>query len=262
MNAFRIPALTLLLTTVALAGCGAETAPIPPPTPADGATPDAAESVEALKVASSLLVGKYEERPLEPGPVAQLALRADGTFGATFHAAAIAIADPPSPFVVESGTWRATRRQGKLRLTLRAASATRTYEAARTGDRLVLVGEGATQSLAVVGDDRCWGDADCGSGEACGIQVCTMACLPGDPVCCGPRICLPKEPAPADECFGAWLDQSGVCRAPNDGVIAAKCCAEPPVAGDACGPVTCAKGTVCCNPLAGICTAPGDACTF
>lgn len=29
-----------------------------------------------------------------------------------------------------------------------------------------------------------------------------------------------------------------------------------------CGPATCAPGTVCCNPLLGICTAPGEVCAL
>ena len=63
----------------------------------------------------------------------------------------------------------------------------------------------------------------------------------------------PTEPS----CWGAWLDENGTCRTPADGVYPAECCAGPK-----CGGSQCAAGEVCCNPLSGICTKPGQVCAF
>lgn len=256
MNASYLRALALpCVASIALVACGGATDTIPE-APAPAPVEALGESEVALTAAASRLAGKYEALREAQGEIGQLALREDGSFGVTFQRA-----DGTGPFVIESGTWKAVRRKGTIRLTLQAPTGTkRTYEAVRTTTTLTLSGAGKSQTLAVVGDDRCWGDDDCGPGEACGIQVCLMACPPNDPICCGPRICVPKS-APPDECAGAWVDQAGLCRAPNDGVLPAKCCVAPPVAGEPCGPVTCAKETTCCNPLAGICVPPGSACT-
>jgi hypothetical protein len=92
----------------------------------------------------------------------------------------------------------------------------------------------------------------CGAGEEC-VDDPTDACDPtkGGKDCAG--ICQPKSPAPS--CAGAWLDQSGLCRTPADGVYPAECCAGPK-----CGTAQCAGGEVCCNALSGICTKPGEVC--
>ncbi len=37
-------------------------------------------------------------------------------------------------------------------------------------------------------------------------------------------------------------------------------CDRPDPTGEACGDGVCGAGQVCCNPLAGICTAPGEFC--
>ena len=37
-------------------------------------------------------------------------------------------------------------------------------------------------------------------------------------------------------------------------------CGDDDADGEPCGPVRCDAGQVCCNPLQGICTAPGEVC--
>lgn len=97
----------------------------------------------------------------------------------------------------------------------------------------------------------------CADGEFCEQPpgTCLVADLPGT---CQvvPEVC-PLYLDPVCGCDGVTygndcerlrarvaLDHPGACDA-------------PPLT---CGPVTCAPGTVCCNPLRGICTLPGQAC--
>jgi hypothetical protein len=99
----------------------------------------------------------------------------------------------------------------------------------------------------------------CGANEEC-VDDPTDSCDPknGGAECGG--ICQPKAPPPPPPppaCSGAWLDQNGTCRTPADGVYPASCCAGQSTP---CGPSTCGVGKVCCNPLAGICTNPGEFC--
>lgn len=42
--------------------------------------------------------------------------------------------------------------------------------------------------------------------------------------------------------------------------LGAQGCDRPTPDGEVCGDTLCGAGQVCCNPLAGICTAPGDFC--
>jgi hypothetical protein len=99
----------------------------------------------------------------------------------------------------------------------------------------------------------------CGADEIC-VDDPTDGCDPskGGRDCGG--TCQPKPPAPPPPaaCFGAWLDQFGSCRGPADGSLPASCCAD---LSTACGPSRCGVGKVCCNPLGGICTNPGEFCT-
>ncbi|RMG19394.1 MAG: hypothetical protein D6729_05325 [Deltaproteobacteria bacterium] len=75
--------------------------------------------------------------------------------------------------------------------------------------------------------EGCATDADCGPGEQCFLETVCWDCLPEDPNCtpgCGQHgICLP-----ADECYGAFVDQTGTCRAPDDGILPDHCCFTPP----------------------------------
>jgi hypothetical protein len=97
----------------------------------------------------------------------------------------------------------------------------------------------------------------CGPNETC-VDDPNDDCDPknGGADCGG--ICQPTTPPPPPQppsCWGAWLDENGLCRTPSDGVYPPECCAGP-----ACGPTHCAAGLVCCNPLSGICTPPGGLC--
>ena len=99
----------------------------------------------------------------------------------------------------------------------------------------------------------------CAANEDC-VDDPTDGCDPtvGNADCGG--ICQPKAPPPPPPpptCAGAWLDQNGMCRTPADGVYPAACCAGQSTP---CGPSSCGVGKVCCNPLAGICTNPGEFC--
>jgi hypothetical protein len=107
---------------------------------------------------------------------------------------------------------------------------------------------------------RCGGFAglQCASDEEC-IDDPTDSCDPshGGADCGGICQKKPTPPPPQAACNGAWVDQNGTCRAPNDGVYPADCCGGPK-----CGEAQCSTGQVCCNPLHGICTAPGEVCAF
>ena len=97
----------------------------------------------------------------------------------------------------------------------------------------------------------------CAPNEEC-VDDPTDSCDPahGGADCSG--ICQPKaSPPPPAACFGAWLDQNGLCRTPSDGVYPASCCVGQSTP---CGPTSCGVGKVCCNPLSGICTNPGEFC--
>lgn len=99
----------------------------------------------------------------------------------------------------------------------------------------------------------------CDKGEKC-VDDPSDDCDPssGGADCGG--VCVPDdEPPPPPSCAGAWLDQNGTCRTPADGVYPDTCCAGQT---HPCGPSDCGVGEVCCNPLAGICTQPGDVCAF
>lgn len=238
-----------------LAGCSSASEP-------DVNVPSGEEvdsSQEELTAAASKLVGHWRGTNAAPGGLLRLSLRADGSFSSTRSDDATA---PTSGFVEQNGTWIAVRSAGKLRLRLRASGEpTRGYDAVKTGKTLKLSAQGTVETLSALSDDTCFADADCGADQTCGEQMCLMACQFADPFCCGPRTCVDRTPPPPPpSCGGAWVDQFGNCRAPNDGVLPASCCpVDPP---EPCGDVVCGAGTVCCNPLAGICTAPGQACAF
>jgi hypothetical protein len=67
------------------------------------------------------------------------------------------------------------------------------------------------------------------------FQCCTVD---GDAVRCQ------DEPV---QCFGAWVDQFGACRSPNDGVYPAFCCEVPPPPQACWSDADCSPGLVCDN---------------
>lgn len=222
-----------------------------------------AESEEAISAAASQLVGGYWTRNPAFGGFARLTLKADGKYTASVDPAGTALCVTSPCVLPESGTWNATKKAGGgFRLRIRAAgAASRYYVAAKSGDSLTLTRAGKTETLRALGTNACLDDADCSTGQECGPKVCLMYCHVDDPFCCGPSTCRPKAPPPPPPpaCWGAWLDENGTCRTPADGVYPASCCDDLPK-GEPCGPTTCGAGTVCCNPLAGICTKPGMFC--
>ncbi|HKQ68211.1 MAG TPA: hypothetical protein VJT73_02680 [Polyangiaceae bacterium] len=95
-------------------------------------------------------------------------------------------------------------------------------------------------------NDASLGSGGKGGGGAAGMSggggtACPPCAAPPDPACngqgicgCGPYVCPDAGKDAAKDVFGE--------------------------AGPSCGVVTCQAGQVCCNPLRGICTAPGQSC--
>lgn len=73
--------------------------------------------------------------------------------------------------------------------------------------------------------DPCDG-VTCGAGEHCEVEPveCVRAPCPPQPIC-----------VPDDPCFGAWVDETGACRAPNDGTYPDACCAGACATDAECG---------------------------
>jgi hypothetical protein len=90
----------------------------------------------------------------------------------------------------------------------------------------------------------CKTDSDCRTvADYCtGCDCRALATGAPDPTCTGPGVrCL------VDPC----LNKTAVCQSGRCAIGA----------GEPCGKVTCAAGTVCCNASCGICTPPGGSCT-
>ncbi len=253
-------AAVLSFSLTALAGC-VTTPSGDDEVASDGAaavTDSATEAVE-LTSAAHALAGRYYAAPLPIGGIARLSLAKDGTYTAEVEAGTRQICFVAPCLLSESGHWSATRgKGGARRLRLRPAGEPEVvYDAAKTATTLTLTRNGQVQTLAALGAEDCLDDADCDADEQCGPKVCLMWCAEDDPFCCGTSTCTPKAPSPPPPvCFGAWVDSFGTCRAPNDGVYDASCCAGP-----TCGNAQCALGEVCCNALSGICAQPDEVCT-
>jgi hypothetical protein len=241
----------------------------------EAASPEAseeqmAETQDELTASASTLVGTYWTHQAATGGFARLDLKADGTYSASVDAPDVADCATPVCLFPESGKWNASKKSGGgYRLRLRPTGETsRWFDAttAATGPAaLSLSRAGAIQNLYKLAPDACLENTDCASTEVCGPKFCLMYCAESDPFCCGPSTCQTQTPPPPPaSCTGAWLDEAGGCRSPNDGVYPASCCAA---LGKPCGPVTgptpppaCGPGLVCCNKVAGICAKPGEAC--
>jgi hypothetical protein len=246
-------------------GCAA------PDDDADPAAPDAEEQVaetqDELTSAASQLVGSYWTHSAANGGFARVELKSNGKYTAQVDPAGAIVCITSPCLLPESGTWNATKKAGGgFRLRVRpTGKSSRWYDATKTGGgapTLKLSRAGVTQTLNKLGSNQCLDSADCKTTEECGPKLCLMWCAVDDPFCCGPSTCQPKAPPPPPPppppaCWGAWLDENGLCRTPSDGVYPASCCAG---LSTPCGPNTCGAGKVCCNPLSGICTNPGDVC--
>jgi len=55
---------------------------------------------------------------------------------------------------------------------------------------------------------------------------CYFDCAVDDVDCACEEVAFVGCQTGGDECFGAWIDQNGLCRAPNDGVYPAHCCGQ------------------------------------
>lgn len=265
-SAFITSLLSLCLAApVMAAGCAA-------PTAADesAASDDqVAETQDELTAAGAQLVGAYWTHAPAFGGFARLTLSANGKYTASVDAGGTAVCITSPCVLPESGTWNATKKAGGgYRLRIRpTGGSSRWYGAAKStaagGVTLKLThgaGAGAVEeTLYALDANACLDDADCKATEECGPKLCLMYCAVDDPFCCGPSTCRPKAPPPPppSACAGAWLDQFGGCRAPNDGGYPDSCCAA---LSTPCGASSCGVGKVCCNELAGICTNPGEVC--
>lgn len=247
------------------AGCAAPT----DSDDASGAEEQIAESQDELTAAGAQLVGSYWTHTPTFGGFAALSLKANGKYTASVDASGRALCVTSPCVLPESGTWNAAKKAGGgLRLRIRAAGeASRWYDAARTGSApvtLQLGRAGVSQTLTKLGSNECLDPTDCKATETCEPTVCAkLYCEANDSFCCGAPTCVPKAPVPPtpptppNACFGAWLDQFGGCRAPNDGGYPDSCCAA---LSTPCGTNRCGVGKVCCNELSGICANPGEVC--
>jgi|GEM_PF-6332524 len=228
MNRFFVSSLATLCLAAPLStlACGGTTVAL-------GAPEDSVGETEGeLTAASSQLAGSYfTAKPTTAGFV-RLTLAEDGTYTAELDAPAVACIQAPC-VVLENGTWRATKKGPALRLHLRASgAAVRTYGATKTTAGLELTRDGVVERLRALPADACIRDSECASGQRCTAAPACLAalCAEEDPYCCGFSTCQPASapptdpPAPKPECWGAWLDQFGGCRAPNDGAYPAICC--------------------------------------
>jgi hypothetical protein len=240
----------LSLSLLAMLGCASSV---------DPEEDEISASEDELAAARTELVGRYYRQPAGVRGFARLTLDADGTYAAQIDVSAVALCASYPCLAPESGRWSAFRKPGGgFRLRVRAAGEpARWYDASKKDGTLVLTRDGASETLVSLDADECLDDADCAAGEACGPKMCLMWCAVDDPFCCGPSTCEPATPPPPPppSCWGAWLDENGLCRTPADGVYPEACCGGP-----ACGNAQCASGEVCCNPLQGICTQPDEVC--
>jgi hypothetical protein len=312
---FLTSLLSLCIAGATAIGCAAPSA--------DEVDEDAvAESSDELSAAAGPLVGKYYSHAAGPGGYARLTLNANGTYSAQIDISAVAMCITYPCLGPEEGKWNASKSGGKVRVRLKANGEPtgRWYDAKKTAAELALTRTGKTQTLYVLGKDACLDNADCDSSEECGPKMCLMWCAAGDPFCCGPSTCQPKNPPPLGACCdpfskpangieGVWCCNDGswqydigsgnqtmscsahggagdVCAPKQCGGFAGlpcganeECIDDPsdscdPKNGGAdcggicvpaatpCGPSTCAAGEVCCNPLSGICTKPGEVCAM
>jgi hypothetical protein len=253
--------LSLCIAAPLAAGCAS------PTDSEEDSEEQVAETQDELTAAGSQLVGSYYTHNPANGGFARLELKANGKFTAQLDPAGNIVCITSPCLLPESGTWNASKKYGGgYRLRIRpTGQASRWYDATKIGGSaptLKLSRSGITQTLSKLAANQCLDDADCTSTQECGPRFCLMYCAVNDPMCCGPSTCQPKTPPPPPPppppaCWGAWLDQFGGCRTPADGVYPDSCCAG---LSTPCGANSCGVGKVCCNPLAGICTNPGEFC--
>jgi hypothetical protein len=225
-----IALVSSLLLTFAFAGCAAQTVEDPS---------EAAASEDELSTAAKPLVGAYSTPTPTLSGFARLDLKSDGHYDAKINWATMQLCVTEPCYGSQSGRWSAFHQGGALKVRITPQGQTGTvYTAVKTYNLLTLTANGVTQKLAIAPAGKCNNVVDCNAGETClGPQYCLMYCLADDPSCCGPGTCVAPKP-PVQNDAGAGTD-----------------------AGETCGNNVCGAGEVCCNPLDGICTPPGWACT-
>jgi hypothetical protein len=193
------------------------------PTSQDDEQTPVADSQEDLSSSARALAGEYFTHAAIADGFGRITLDKSGTYSGE-HEPASGCAKAPC-FTSEHGTWTAKKSGTQYTLTLNPSSGpNRTYDVVKHKDGLAASIGGATEKLWSLENGACLDDSDCKATEQCAPRMCLMYCAFDDWSCCGPSTCTPKP--------------------------------KPVV----CGKATCADGEVCCNPIASICTKPGEAC--
>jgi len=162
--------------------------------------------------------------PVGPGPFASLTLNADKTY--TAGVVVYCIQAPCYPYQ-QDGTYKFvfSGLTQYIKLTTNDGVAAGKYAYLVAGDSLAMRAAGTAEWFF-------------------------LEKQPEVPAVCGG----PNETRPNGGCPAGYH-----CTCPNGAYcyIAGEC-----VAGETCGDVVCAAGTVCCNPLMSLCTLPGEMCAF
>jgi hypothetical protein len=272
--------LTSLFSLALLAPIGCAVTP-----ESEEASEETATDAEELSAAAHQLVGNYVNKAPGFGGFGRLQLKSDGKYTAKVDPAGTALCVTSPCLIPESGKWNATKRaNGTYRLSVKPEGGqTRYYETSKFDasidftSGIIVKRNGKTETLNKLAQNACYEDADCKSNQECAPRMCLMWCEVNDLYCCGTSTCKAKTPPQPTCCDPATK--------PNGGIEGVHCCTDGSwqydigngngamscsqhgglgnvCGGQQCGPTTCAAGTTCCNPLSGICVAPGMACAF
>ena len=259
-----------LLSLGVVAGCASAT------DPQGESEEQVADTQDELSAGASQLVGSFWTHSPAKAGFARLELASNGHYTAQVDPDGKIVCVTSPCLLPESGTWNASHKAGGgYRLRIRpTGQAARWYDATKTGSSavtLTLVRGGVTETLAKLGANACLVDGDCKAADECAPRYCLMYCGYNDPFCCGPSTCQPKTPvvkhcggiagiacAANEDCVD---DPTDSCDPKHGGADCGGIC-QPKVTSTPCGPNTCGAGKVCCNPLSGICTNPGEFCAL
>jgi hypothetical protein len=180
------------------------------------------------------LTGHYRgSAATTPRQYATLALEADGTYAATVDVSDVADCASLPCLSPETGTWSTTISSGVTRLRLLVGGdAARVYDTTKgAAGELTLTTGGASQTLVPDTNPACCDPLAEPTGGIEGAWCCAdgwqydigsgnheMSCSSHGGK---GRVCE----SPASSCVGAWRDQFGGCRSPNDGTYPESCCA-------------------------------------
>lgn len=260
----------LLLSSV-VAGCAVDATGTNDPGADDEAMASADES--ELRSGAQILAGAWAEGS---GPVSAIVFTQESAGAGRYRFFAdvdtgirCIVAPCPSSARIE-GSYKATTQ--KVTLTFASSSpyvkrlaGTHTYSA--TSRKLTLT-KGTLQSKLKKADSYCQEASDCDEQDIIHIQCVGSFSCTSENTCrysCGVR-----PPPQAGRCMSdndctgqneQCSTSRGDCQ--SSGMLAVcsgVCEPKPAPVLERCGNVTCGAGTVCCNPLAGICTLPGQFC--